>query len=174
MRRKIPTFKGAAKEHPGRFTEAIWVAVIASLVTVIGAGLTSYSSWLSTRQSTTQTCLQRLDQQESRIRDKATVFLGDLSDLFGRGTDPKIQNEEIIALSVKTMRSALEFAAHSPPEMGISAVKVASAIRDTLIVTNQEEVFKAVDNLNDIARQWPPQYYQLMEDFQKSKLDCQR
>lgn len=173
MRRKIQV-SSSATDGANRFSEGILVAVIAALVAVIGAGLTFYSSWLSNHQATTQSCISRLDQQEARIRDKATVFLGDLSDLFGRGADPTIHPKELIALSVKTMRSALEFAAHAPPDMGISAVKVASAIRDSLTVSSENEAVIAVEKLNDIASSWPQQYYQLMEDFQSSKIDCQR
>ncbi|EJZ58473.1 hypothetical protein I1A_002801 [Pseudomonas fluorescens R124] len=174
MTRKMQTHETTNPEQKKRCNEAILIAVIASLVTGIGAGLTFYSSYLTTRQASAQSCIQRLDQQEVRIREKAAIFLGNLSDQFGRGADASVKNDEMISLSVKTMRSALEFSAYAPTEMGISAIKVASAIRDTLIVDSNEEIIAAVDKLNTTAQEWPKQYYQLMDDFQRSRLDCQK
>ena len=65
-----------------RPSDGISAAKIAALATMVAAGLTLLSGTLSTRQAREQSCIARIDSQESKLREKAADLLGGLGEMI--------------------------------------------------------------------------------------------
>lgn len=156
-----------------RASEVIYAAFITGLVAAAGAGLTWFASNESTKQVVAQSCIQRIDNQEMKIREKTEAFLGNIADLISRGSNKKLSFDDSRPDAEKVIRSGFELIAYAPPEMGHSALKVTIAVQAMLNVESKSDVDLVAQQSQNAMTEWPNQFFKLMDEFRDQKAKCQ-
>ncbi|PHH38715.1 hypothetical protein [Pseudomonas putida] len=174
MRRVFRIKANSGATEKSRTSEAIYAAFITGLVAAVGAGLTWFASHESTKQVAAQSCIQRIDNQEMKIREKTEVFLGNIADLISRGSNEKLSFAESRPDAEKVIRSGFELIAYAPPEMAHSALKVTIAVKAMLDVQSKAEVDAVALQSKIAMTEWPMQFFNLMDKFRDQKAKCQR
>ena len=173
MRRVFRVNSSNAANEKTRASEVIYAAVITGLVAAAGAGLTWFASNESTKQAVAQSCIQRIDNQEMKIREKTEAFLGNIADLISRGSNKKLSFDDSRPDAEKVIRSGFELIAYAPPEMGHSALKVTMAVQAMLNVESILDVDRVALQSQNAMTEWPNQFFKLMDEFRDQKAKCQ-
>ncbi|MBY8946341.1 hypothetical protein J1G35_10730 [Pseudomonas sp. SH10-3B] len=173
MRRIFRLNTSGSTGEKSKTSEVIYAAIITGLVASAGAVLTWYSSQESTKQAIAQNCIQRIDNQEMKIREKTEAFLGNIADLISRGSNKKLSFDESRADAEKVIRSGFELIAYAPPEMGHSALKVTIAVQAMLNVESKTDVDLVALQSQNAMTEWPNRFFSLMEKYRDEKAKCQ-
>lgn len=150
------------------------VAGIAATAAIISSALTWYGVHQSVKQTEATACVQRLDLQEAKIREKAEVFLMSIGDLVARTSDVKLTNEGFHQASEPVIKSAFAFTAYTPPELGLPALQVANVVRGALVADTEELQNRSIANAMTAMGGWPIKFYDLMNQFEQRRRDCQK
>lgn len=173
MRRVFRIKTSEGNDEKTRASEAIFAAFITGLVAAAGVGLTWYASHESTKQAVAQSCIQRIDNQEMKIREKTEVFLGNIADLISRGSNKNLPFAESRTDAEKVIRSGFELIAYAPPEMAHSALKVTISVKAMLDVERKEDIDQIALLNKKAMTEWPNQFFNLMDKFRDQKAKCQ-
>ncbi|RON33714.1 hypothetical protein [Pseudomonas brassicacearum] len=149
------------------------VAGIAATAAIISSALTWYGVHQSVRQTEATACVQRLDLQEAKIREKAEVFLMSIGEMVGRTSDLKLTDEGFHQASEPVIKSAFAFTAYTPPELGLPALQVANVVRGALVADTEELQKRAIANAMTAMGNWPGRFYELMNQFEQKRQNCQ-
>lgn len=152
----------------------IFVALITASAVAAASLITAYASRETADQQWAQSCIKRLDDQEVKIRDKASVFMNSLADYVTRPMNPKLPASEAFSIAEKVIRSGFEFSAYTPDELGVQTLRVAMSIHDKLSAKSDAEYDKAQSAAVDAVRFWPVKYASYMAELEKKRAECQK
>lgn len=164
--------KHAEPKLPSSSTSPIFVALITGAAVAAASAMTAYVSNKSSGQMWTQSCIKRLDDQEIKIRDKASVFLSNLADYVTKPMDPNLPLAESHAIAEKVIRSAFEFTAYAPDQLSYETLRVAAGVHDSLKATSQDESDAALKASVSAVQTWPVFYARQMAEFEKGRGKC--
>lgn len=153
-------------------TSPIPVALIAGLALATASAMTAYVSHKAASQQWAQSCIKRLDDQEIKIRDKASVFLSNLADYVTKPMDPNLPAPESHAIAEKVIRSAFELTAYAPDDLSYETLKVAMGVHDSLGAMSQDESDAALKASVAAVQTWPVTYARHMANFEEGRTKC--
>lgn len=152
------------------------VAWGALAVAIVGSSLTWFSSYQSTKQAMTLSCIDRIDKQEAIVREKAAKFLSANGRLNSESGDERLSIDGTRPLVSATVSAAYELVAYAPGDLGEPTRGFAEALEKAV---NNE--LNKVDHMEQIAAegrrniaQWPHQYSLVLESFQQSRTQCSK
>lgn len=150
------------------------VAWAALAVAVVGSSLTWFSSYQSTKQAMTLSCIDRIDKQEAIVREKAATFLSANGRLNSESGDERLSIDDTRPLVSATVSAAYALVAYSPGDLGEPTRGFAEALEAAV---NNE--LNEIDHMDEIAaegrkniEQWPHQYSLVLKSFQESRVAC--
>jgi len=146
------------------------VALIAALSGVFGSAVTAYTTQNATSKSATQVCVARIDDQEQRLREKASVFLGNLGRLIS--SSPEVTIKENAKLMSDTAGSGYELAAYSPQELLNNTSLLITYYYATTIPQDKKDFVEAAANSKAKMTEWPALYQKAMQDFDRRRSEC--
>lgn len=154
-------------------SDTVTVGKLAALATVFAAALALFSSALSTGQLREQNCIARIDSQEAKLREKASLLQGNLAEMIAVASAPEPNWLKYSAAVQQVMRSAYEMTAYTgTSELGLQALRVAEAARRGLSVFTEEDREKAIREEEDTFYDWPLYYSNILDDFERRREDC--
>lgn len=175
MRRKSFLQKKTTVAKPQNSnTSPIPVALIAGVALATASAMTAYVSHKTANQQWAQSCIKRLDDQEIKIRDKASIFLSNLADYVTKPMDPNLPPAESHAIAEKVIRSAFEFTAYAPDQLSYETLRVATGVHDSLGATSQDESDAALKASVSAVQTWPVFYARHMAEFEKGRAKCRQ
>lgn len=152
------------------------VAWGALAVAVVGSSLTWFSSYQSTKQAMTLSCIDRIDKQEAIVREKAAKFLSANGRLNSESGDERLSIDDTRPLVSATVAAAYELVAYAPGDLGEPTRGFAEALEQAV---NNE--LNEVDHMERIAFEgkkniahWPIQYSLVLKSFQESRIACSK
>lgn len=96
-----------------------------------------------------------------------------IGELVGRTSDLELTYEGFHQASEPVIKSAFAFTAYTPPELGLPALQVANVVRGALVADTEVLRNRAVADAMTSMGNWPGKFYELMEQFEKNRRNCQ-
>ncbi len=150
----------------------IAASVLGLIVTLSVGMLTWYASYLGTKQSATQSCIERVDKQEALIREKAEQVLASIAALGTKTTAPDLTEEKFHILGEGVADSAMRFTAYAPKELAAVTFKLIGTIQLGLMAETVEQKLKAIELAQTAMKDWPSQYFGLMDKYDQRRSAC--
>lgn len=150
----------------------ITATALGLLVTLAVAGLTWNASYLGTKQSATQSCIERVDKQEALIREKAEQVLASIAALGTKTTARDMTEEKFHTLGEAVADSAMRFTAYAPKELAAVTFKLIGTIQLGLMAETVEQKLKAIELAQTAMKDWPSQYFGLMDRYDQRRSAC--
>lgn len=164
--------------NEGASSTARWTIAIGLLgifASICAAGLTYYSSYLSTRQVAIETCMQRVDKQEAIIREKSEAVLSSIA-AFGskiQAPDRAGDKEALFhSLGQVVVETSMRLVAYAPAELVVPTLHLAATVQIGLMAETTEEKLAALSLAPTAMKDWPKQYFSLMDKFESRRKDC--
>ena len=151
---------------------ALVVTLLGAVVTLSGVLLTWYASSQSTKQSATESCIQRVDKQELMIRKKAEILLGSIAAFGSKTAAPGITDEAFHHLGEDVIDGAMRFMAYAPLELTGVAAQLAGTVQIGLMARTTEEQAKALSSASTAMKGWTNEYFTLMDTYEKKRRAC--
>jgi hypothetical protein len=143
------------------------------LVVTLSVGmLTWYASYLATQQSATESCIQRVDKQEALIREKAEQVLASIAALGTKTSAPDLTEEKFHVLGEGVADSAMRFTAYAPKELAAVTFNLIGTIQLGLMAETVEQKLRAINLAQSAMKDWPSQYYGLMDKYDQRRSAC--
>lgn len=143
------------------------------LVVTLSVGmLTWYASYLGTKQSATESCIQRVDKQEALIREKAEQVLASIAALGTKTTSPDMTEAKFHTLGEAVADSAMRFTAYAPKELAAVTFNLIGTIQLGLMAETVEQKLKSIELAQSAMKNWPSQYYGLMDKYDQRRSAC--
>lgn len=154
-------------------SDTVTVGKLAAVATVLAAALALFSSGLSTGQLREQNCIARIDSQEAKLREKASLLQGSLAEMIAVASTPEPNRLKYSAAVQQVMKSAYEMTAYTgTSELGLQALRVAEAARRGLSVFTEDDRKKAMREEENTFYDWPLYYSNILDDFEKKREAC--
>jgi len=151
------------------FSEAIVPALIGGVaalaVQFIGVNATN----MSTRQLAVQSCVQRIDEQEAKLREVMERLFSALGGFVG---ETIVDQSSILPASKQVLKSAFEVNAYAPPELAFSALTVAMVVHQGVIATTGAEQEAAIAAALQRTKLLPQIYRDQLNEFDKLRDGC--
>lgn len=147
--------------------------MIAAIAAVSGAGLSAYASLVSSKQAKIESCVKRFDIQETKIREKAAVLLGEIGNFVGASAKADKDVAPMYESGTRVIKSAFELTAHTPLELSYVSLHIAWVINMALTADTAEEKNEAIAAAGTALKEWPKQYDELMAKFQQNRAKCE-
>lgn len=164
--------------NEGASSTARWTIAIGLLgifASICAAGLTYYSSYLSTRQVAIETCMQRVDKQEAIIREKSEAVLSSIAAFGSKIQAPdRAGDEEALfhSLGQVVVETSMRLVAYAPAELVVPTLHLAATVQIGLMAETTEEKLAALSLAPTAMKDWPKQYFALMDKFESRRKDC--
>lgn len=161
----------------GRFfslPETITVAVVTSVIALIGAlgssAITLMASNDTLNQNRIQNCVQRVDKREDTLRAKGDAFLKSIASITTYAYSPLRDDAGWNERAETLMKNAFMVSVYAP-EISVQTLEVSNAMRETLNVSDEEKV-SVYKKLESVARHWPKLYFELMKTLEAERSKC--
>ncbi|MDH1543075.1 hypothetical protein N5E83_20260 [Stutzerimonas stutzeri] len=148
------------------------LAILGVIVTLSGGVLTWYSSYQATKASVSNSCIQRIDNQEQLIRNKADILLGAIAAFSSGMADPRSSENDFHRLGQDLIDAAMRFTAYAPVELTTQSMKVAATVQVGLMAQTDEEKVKAIGLAKVAMAGWPSAYFDLMDKYEDRRSAC--
>jgi len=146
------------------------VSALIGAATALGVQLVSVNATnLSTRQLATQSCIQRIDTQEAKLREVMERLFGSLGALIGESISGQKAME---AASKEVMKQAFEVNAYAPPELALGALTVAMVVHQGMTATSGAEQEAAISSALNYTKLLPQTYRQQLGEFDTLREAC--
>lgn len=156
-----------------RPSDGISAAKIAALATMVAAGLTLLSGTLSTRQAREQSCIARIDSQESKLREKAADLLGGLGEMIAVASQTDQDRSRYNTAIQRVMKQSYELTAYTGPTVfGLQALKIAQAAQRGYSVVTEKDRTEAIKKNGTTFYDWPLLYSDVLEAYERQRKDC--
>lgn len=166
----------ASKKSNSSTSSGGLVAWGAVAVAVVGSSLTWFSSYQSTKQAMTLSCIDRIDKQEAIVREKAAKFLSANGRLNSESGDERLSIDDTRPLVSATVSAAYELVAYAPGDLGEPTRGFAESLEAAV---NNE--LNEIDHMDEIAtkgrkniEQWPHQFSLVLRNFEESRITCSK
>ncbi|RON82443.1 hypothetical protein BK635_13160 [Pseudomonas chlororaphis] len=163
----------------GTSSTARWTIAIGLLgifASICAAGLTYYASYLSTRQVAIETCMQRVDKQEAIIREKSEAVLGAIAAFGSKIQAPDstgVDKEALFhSLGQVVLETSMRLVAYAPAELVVPTLHLAATVQIGLMAETTEEKLASLSLAPTAMKDWPKQYFALMDKFESRRKDC--
>lgn len=153
-----------ATSSNGRFGAVL--AILGVIVTLSGGVLTWYSSYQATKSSVSNSCIQRIDNQEQLIRNKADILLGAIAAFASGMADPRASEDDFHRLGQALIGAAMRFTAYAPIELTKPSMQVAATVQVGLMAKTDAEQVKAIGYAKAAMAGWPSAYFDLMDKYE--------
>ncbi|MGM7282567.1 hypothetical protein ABRY74_12080 [Pseudomonas guariconensis] len=152
-----------------------WTIAI-SLLTILGAVcaafLTYYASSLATKQSAIESCVNRIDKQEGLIREKAESVLASIAAFGSKTQAPDGDEKKFHTLGQDLVESAIRLTAYAPKELAGPTYHLMAVVQLALMAQTNAEKATALRLIPDATKDWPKQYYDLMDKYEQRRAAC--
>ncbi|WP_431025379.1 hypothetical protein [Halomonas sp. H5] len=148
------------------------IAIIGLVVTLCGAVLGWHGSYLQSRHSLEQSCIERLDARELLLREKGASLLGSIGRFAGETTYADNTEARFREHGTEVIARAMTLMAYAPPELGGSVVNVIGTMQYGLMARTVEEQERAMELASTAMRDWPIEFQTLMEEFEQRREAC--
>jgi len=173
MRRRLRTRLPEPEKHKSRAGEAIFAAVLAAFVALVGTGLTWYSSDRSLRQALIQSCVKRIDEQEAKLREKAGRFLARKAEWYSKTINPEMNHDEYYRAGEQAIAAAQDLSVNAPLRLGLAAVMAADSIRMVMSAKSEEERLAVNNEISKEAYDWPSFFFREIDNYRLDRIKCQ-
>ncbi|MBA1192129.1 hypothetical protein G7007_04520 [Pseudomonas entomophila] len=150
------------------------IAVLGLVVTLSGGAMTWYATYRSTQQAASESCIRRVDAQETLIREKAELLLASIAAMGSKSQAPHMTLEGFHLLGQDVLDSAMRFTAYAPGELAAQTFKLARVIQLGLMARTPEEKLASIDQASTAMSGWPKAYFALMERYSERRAACLR
>ncbi|MGY3172450.1 hypothetical protein ACVWYU_001827 [Pseudomonas sp. TE12234] len=148
----------------------IIVALIAGISGASGSAITAYTNQYAEKHSFSQACVARIDEQESRLREKAAVFLGNLARFIASTPNISIKdNAKLISVATDT---GYQLAAYAPEELLKSTSLLLTFYYAATYAENDKDFKENFAAAKSETFKWTNQYLKTMEDFDRKRTEC--
>ncbi|WP_156400802.1 hypothetical protein [Pseudomonas sp. Root329] len=173
MRRQLKKTKPSPlPPKKSRVTEVFFAACLAGLVGLVGAGLTWYSSDKALKQSMYESCIKRVDEQESKLRDKAGVFLALRAEWLSKNINPNMKKDDYYRSGEKAIAAANELSIHAPLKLGLAAMNAGEAIAQIMSADTPEKIKAVKEEIHKKDYDLLSFFFEETDKFQQSKKEC--
>jgi len=155
-----------------RVTEAVFAACLAGLVGLVGTGLTWYSSDKALKQSMYDSCIKRVDEQESKLRDKAGVFLALRAEWFSKNINPNMKKDDYYRAGEKAIAAANDLSMHAPLRLGAAAMDAGVAIQQIMSAQTREELARVREEIKKDQYDLLTVFFKEIDDYQAFRAGC--
>lgn len=170
-KKALPT---TAEERRSRVPEAIFVGSLTAAVALFGAGLTWWSSDRALKQSMYESCIKRVDEQETKLRDKAGTFLALRSEWLSKNINPKMRHEDYYQAGEKAIAAANDLSMHAPLELGLAAMVAADAIEQIMSAHTPEEIERVRNEIKKEEYDLLKFFFSQIDEFQNLRSGCKQ
>lgn len=175
MRRQLKKTKPSPLPlKKSRVTEVFYGACIAGLAGIVGVALTSYSSDKALKQSMYDSCIKRVDEQESKLRDKAGVFLALRSEWQSKNINPNMKKDDYYLAGEKAIAAANDLSMHAPLRLGAAAMDAGFAIQQIMSAQTREEIARVREEIKKDQYDLLSVFFKEMDDYQALRSDCRK
>lgn len=157
-----------------QITEVFYAAGLAGLVGLVGAGLTWYSSDKALKQSMYDNCIKRVDEQESKLRDKAGVFLALRAEWFSKNINPNMKKDDYYLAGEKAIAAANDLSIHAPLRLGAAAMDAGVAIQKIMSAHTLEEIAQVREEIKKDQYDMLSVFFQEIDDYETLRDDCKK
>ncbi len=159
-------------------TNSLWNALSPLIAAAIGGFaalggqlIATKSSDRSIEQIAVQSCIQRIDTQEAKLREVGERLFGTLGSLIGASVENDQQSFNSAGKEI--IRAAFEVNAYAPPELALAALTIAQLTRQGMTASTPEQQETAIRAAFAGYRLWPQQYREQMVEFDKLRHSCE-
>lgn len=157
-----------------QFTEVFYGACLAGLVGIVGTFLTSYSSDKVLKQSMYDSCVKRVDEQESKLRDKAGAFLALRAEWQSKNINPNMKKDEYYLAGEKAIAAANDLSMHAPLRLGAAAMDAGFAIQQIMSAQTREEIARVREEIKKDQYDLLSVFFKEMDDYQALRSGCRK
>jgi len=175
MRRQLKKGSAAiAVKKQNRVPEAVFLGGLTAAVAVFGAGLTWWSSNQTLKQSMYDSCVKRVDEQESKLRDKAGVFLALRAEWQSKNINPNMKKDEYYLAGEKAIAAANDLSMHAPLRLGAAAMDAGFAIQQIMSAQTREEIARVREEIKKDQYDLLSVFFKEMDDYQALRSGCRK
>ena len=148
--------------------------------TVIGVAVSSGATWFSGYQSTSlvrhNACVQRIDERETLLREKAGLFLAALGDFMNYPTFSQSSSIKDLSESAgPLMKAGVVMVAYAPGKLAVQSLKITESVRQGVLASmNQADEDAALATVQDSFGKWPSAYAEALGELNAERMGCER
>ncbi|WP_434771813.1 hypothetical protein [Pseudomonas entomophila] len=150
------------------------IAILGLVVTLSGGAMTWYATYQSTQQAASESCIRRVDAQETLIREKAESLLASIAAMGSQSQAPHLTLEGFHVLGQDILDKAMRLTAYAPGELAVETFKLASVIQLGLMARTPEEKLASIEQASTAMSGWPKAYFELMDRYNERRGACLR
>jgi hypothetical protein len=155
-----------------RIPEAIFAACIAAFAALVVAILTWYSTERTMQLSIRESCIKKIDQAETDLREKTGKFLALQTEWLTVTDNPKLDVDAYYLRGAKAIAAAQELSVNAPLKFGLAAVMAGDSIRQRMLAKTEEERAAVVNELKDDKYDLFKFFFEEIAEFEKQRAAC--
>lgn len=175
MRRQLKKSTPTAQPiNKSRVPEALFAVLLTCFVALVGSALTWYSSDKALKQAMYESCVKRVDEQESKLRDKAGIFLALRAEWLSKNVNPDMKKDDYYRSGQKAVAAANELSIHAPLPLGLAAMNAGEAIVQIMSADTREKIQAVKEEIHKKDYDLLSFFFEEIDKFQQTRQACSK